>query len=238
MKNSVKHCSANLWVRFYILLLLFWMGSNPVWAQTTAATQLDITNPFTERKIGRDIAVFEDSSGQLTFDQVRAAETAAKFVQSSKDSPNFGYTHSAYWARFSLNDVRTAQDTNHRADLILLLAYAQTDFAELRCTNAAGTTILQHRAGDHVPRAEWPSSYREPAFKITPDATDCWLRVQTSASMQFPLTLYSEKAFVEMRLSDNALQALYFGALLVMLAYNGLIAITTRSMAYTSYTVF
>jgi two-component system, sensor histidine kinase LadS len=238
MKSNLTQHTSVLFGRFLILLLLFWLGSNTVWAQTTASAAIGIHQQFTERKIGRDIAVFEDTRAQFTFEQVRTPEIATKFVPSSSNSPSFGYTHSAYWARFSLNHDQPAGDTNPRDALILLLAYAQTDVAELRCTNAAGTTVVQQRAGDHVPRAEWPSSYREPAFKITPDATDCWLRVQSTASMQFPLTLYSDAAFVNKHLTDNSLQSLYFGALLVMLIYNGVIAVFTRSLAYTSYSAF
>lgn len=238
MKFNILKMKHNVFLHYFFLMLFFWPSCQNALGQNTSPPAIEITNQFSERKIGRDIAIFEDTSGQLTFDQVRAPEMAAKFLQSNKDSPSFGFTNSAYWVRFSLNNAGSIQDINHRDELFLLLAYAQTDVAELRCKNSAGATIVQQRAGDHVPRAEWPSSYREPAFKITADAQDCWLRIQSSASMQFPLTLYSETEFVKKRLSDNTLQALYFGALLVMLVYNGLVAVSTRSSAYTSYTAF
>lgn len=224
--------------RLIALALMVITGCSLAWAQNSTPPAIDITDQFSERKISRDIAVFEDVSGQLTFDQIRTQEIDAQFVPSSKDSPSFGFTNSAYWARFSLNHGRTEQASNLSEPLYLLLAYAQTDLAELWCTNSANKTIVEQRAGDHVPRVEWPSSFREPAFKITPDAQHCWLRIQTSSSLQMPLTLYSEDAFFKMHLSDNALQALYFGALLVMLVYNGIIAVSIRSRAYTSYALF
>ncbi len=218
-----------LYSNYILASLLFF------WALTA---QAQIAAGFSERKIGLDIAIFEDINGQLTFNQISAPDSAAKFVPSTKVSPSFGYTESAFWARFSLNDLRPKNNAHTLGPLYLTLAYAQTDFAELWCTDASGQIVVQQRTGDHVPRAEWPTSYREPAFKIFPTAQTCWLRVLSSASMQFPLTLYSEAAFTEMRLSDNTLQALYFGALLVMLIYNGLIATTTRSAAYLSYSLF
>jgi signal transduction histidine kinase len=43
---------------------------------------------------------------------------------------------------------------------------------------------------------------------------------------------------VDYQVADSTIQALYFGALLVMFVYNGLLAFTTRSIAYASYTLF
>ena len=199
---------------------------------------LQLSAAHAQHNLGLNLAIFEDTTAQLDFDQVRTAEVATQFTASTKASPSFGYTPSAYWARFTLNDLRPAHAAGAHDALYLTLAYAQTDFAALWCADATGNTVLQQRAGDHVPRAEWPSTQREPTFKITPAADTCWLRVQSSASLQLPLTLYSEESFVNMRLTDTALQALYFGALLVMLVYNGLLAVSTRSLAYATYALF
>ena len=56
--------------------------------------------------------------------------------------------------------------------------------------------------------------------------------------MQLALVLYSEKEFNEFFVLDSALQAMYFGALLVSAAYNLLIAFSLRSKAYFAYTSF
>ena len=55
-----------------------------------------------------NLAIFEDTTAQLDVDQVRSAEVATQFAPSTKASPSFGYTPSAYWARFTLNDLRPA----------------------------------------------------------------------------------------------------------------------------------
>jgi signal transduction histidine kinase len=232
-----KHCSC-LVVRFFLFAMGLCFWSFPALAQNRFPAPIEITSQFNERKIGWDVAFLEDASGKLTFEQVRSPEMAAQFKLSTKDSPSFGYTKSAYWARFVLNDKRPIKNANDQNALYLKLAYAQTDLAELLCLDAEGAKVVHQHAGDHVPRSNWPTSYREPVFTIPVSAQTCWLRVQSTASIQFPITLYSEQAYVDMRLSDNALQALYFGALLVMLIYNGVIAASTRSIAYTSYSVF
>ena len=197
-----------------------------------------IDDAFRERAIGLDLDLLEDKTGALTFADVVSPEHAARFLPSTKASPNFGYTHSSWWARFSLEDRRNPADHAAGDALALTLAYAITDLAELWCADAAGAEVLHARAGDHVLLAEWPSAYREPTFLLPPGVSMCFLRVESEASVQLPLTLRTREAFAAHRLSDATLQSLYFGGLLVMIAYNGLVAVATRSGAYAFYTLF
>jgi signal transduction histidine kinase len=222
--------------RSFLWVLCVLVLQSCAWAGNPAPVRIE--QGFSERTIGRDLAIFEDPSGQLTFDSIRTPELAAQFLPSSSDTPSFGYTSSVYWARFGLNDVRPTNSWSAREPLYLTLAYAPTDRAELFCTDDADRPVLHQRAGDHVPVAEWPTRYRDPTFQILPHAKMCWLRLQSGASMQMPLTLYSQSAFFSLRLQDNTLQALYFGALLVMIAYNALVALTTRSRTYAVYVLF
>ena len=214
--------------RNWLLLFLF-LIVRVATAQSIPAP-IHITDAFTERNIGLDIALYEDTSAALSWAQIRSPDIDRAFTPSTKPNPSFGFTRSAYWARFGLSAPLQ--------QLYLTLAYSQTDAAELWCTNQDGELLLQQRAGDHVLLAEWPVRHREPTFKISPGAHTCWLRVQTSSSLQLPLTLTSHKAFVQMRTRDTTYQSMYFGALLVMVVFNGLIAATTRSWAYTFYTFF
>ena len=219
------------------MLLLLCCGLGLAAAQDLPAA-IDITDTFTERNISLDIALLEDPSASLTWDDIHNPDIANRFTPSTKRNPSFGFTRSAYWSRFQLNDVRQKQSNISDQQLYLTLAYSQTDVAELWCSNPNGELILSQRAGDHVLLAEWPVRHRDPAFKIGPGAHTCWLRVQTSSSLQLPLTLTTHKAFVQLRTRDTAYQSLYFGALLVMIVFNTLIAVATRSWAYSFYACF
>jgi signal transduction histidine kinase len=197
-----------------------------------------IDDQFTERAIGLDLAILEDPTAQLSLDDVRSATYASQFTPSTKENPGFGFTKSAYWARFTLEDARSSGRPSSDLPLALTLAFAPTDLATLWCTNKQGAIVVEQRTGDHVPLEEWPILYRNPSFEITPATQSCWLRLQTDESMQFPLTLSTQATFADLRVKDSTIQALYFGALLVMFVYNGLLAATTRSWAYATYTFF
>ena len=225
------------WLRALIALLLAALALCHTAAFATQAA-IVIDAHFTERVIGLDLAILEDSTARLTLDDVRSAKYANQFAPSNTQNPSFGFTKSAYWARFTLEDAGSLGRPSTDLPLVLTLAFAPTDLAMLWCTNKQGAIVVQQRAGDHVPLTEWPTTYRNPSFKIPPAAQSCWLRLQTDESMQFPLTLSTQAAFADLRVKDSTTQALYFGALLVMFVYNGLLAATTRSWAYATYTFF
>ncbi len=190
---------------------------------------IQANSTFTQRSIGLDLQFFEDTSAKLSLEDIRSPNYAAQFIKSTQTNPNFGYTHSAHWARFSLSAVKP---------LFLTLGYAQTDAIDLWCFNAQDIQLIHQRAGDHVSLEEWPVEFREPTFVLPASTQNCWLRVESGASLQFPLTLRSQEVFEQKRLIDTTMQALFFGALLVMVAYNGLIALATLSLPYGFYTLF
>lgn len=223
--------------------VLAWLGLlaasslfSSAWAQYSPAP-VQISDEFSQQSIGLHLSILEDPSRKLTLEDVRSVEEAKRFTPPTNKSPNFGFTQSAYWARFTLDDIRNPNRPYADLPLMLTLSQAQTNLAELWCADQQGSLVVQQRVGDHVPLVEWPISFRMPTFSISNSAHTCWLRVRSDA-VQLPLTLYTHAAFVDYQVTDSTIQALYFGALLVMFAYNGLLAFTTRSRAYASYTLF
>ena len=206
-------------------------------AAFAAEPAIVIDDQFTQRAIGLDIDIYEDKTAQLSLEDIRSPEVSDKFISSTNENPNFHYTNSAYWARFSLLDNRSSEKLK-KLTIYLTLAYAPTDFTELWCANINGNVIINQKSGDHVPLSDWPNTYRFPTFEISSLAHTCWLKLITSDSLQIPLSLTQQDVFIKNRITDSAVQALYFGALLVMIVYNTLIAVVTRSWAYGSYTLF
>ena len=222
------------WVRLAVLTGV--CASHVAAAEASRAIVVD--DRFEQRALGFDLDLLEDTSASLTLDDVRTPAVADRFTPSRAASPSVGYTASTWWARFSIDERRTPGHPAADEPLVVTLAYAQTDEARFACEDARGELVVRARAGDHVPHAELPSTYREPSFEVPPGARTCWIEVRTTGSVQFPLTLRSFAAFVEHRVRDTAVQGLYFGALLVMIAYNALVSLVSRSRAYAAYAAF
>lgn len=203
------------------------------------ATPIQISDEFHSRDIGGAVEAYEDVSGKLTItDIVNSSDIRGSFASLTTEVPNFGYTDSGVWARINLNSTRRSAYSGYVGPVYLRFGYAQTDYVALWCFDANKRAVIHQRAGDHVPRAEWPLSYREPVFVIPGDARICYLNVKSTSAVQLPLTLYSEKEFNRYFVLDTALQAMYLGALIALAVYNLLIAVSSRSKAYFSYTAF
>ena len=203
------------------------------------ALPIIVDNAFTSRDIGGEVEIFEDKSGKIKIDGVLDSTLLREqFLSTGDGVPNFGYTNSSYWARINLNDSRKSAFTGYVEPLYLRFGYAQTDYVGIWCFNNFKSEVMRQEAGDHVPRAKWPTSYREPVFVIPSDARVCYLNVKSTSAVQLALTLYTEKEFHKFFVMDTALQAMYFGALLVSAAYNLLIAVSLRSKEYFAYTAF
>jgi signal transduction histidine kinase len=203
------------------------------------ALPISVNNNFTSKSIGGVVEVFEDKSGEIEIaDVLSSSHIQNQFASMHSETPNFGYTDSSFWARINLNDSRKSAFSAYAEPLYLKYGYAQTDYVAIWCYNDFKSEVMHQKAGDHVPRAEWSSSYREPVFVIPSDARVCYLNVKTTSAVQLSLVLYSEKEFNKFFVLDSALQAMYFGALLISAAYNLLIAFSLRSKAYFAYTVF
>lgn len=230
--------SAWLSVCFFVLWLTACLSALAQSSPQVLASPIVLDDAFSEQVIGLHVDIFEDPSTHLNIDAVRDTAIASQFYSSQKSSTSFGFTRSAYWLRFVLDDRRSVEAQQSGRSLLLTLGFGQLDDLKLWCFDTNNRLILQQQAGDHVPSARWPVVSVEPTFRLTSQSQSCWLRVQSGSSLQLPMTLRTEPAFTAHRLTTGVFQALYFGALLVMVAYNGLVAVATRSWAYGTYTLF
>lgn len=208
-------------------------------ASVLHALPIQISDEFSSREIGGEVEAYEDTTGNATLtDIINNSEIRGDFASLKTEVPNYGYTNSSVWARINLNSTRRSSYNGYVKPLYLRFGYAQTDRIAIWCFDAYKRAVTHQRAGDHVPRAEWPMSYREPVFVIAGESRVCYLNVKSTSAVQLPLTLYSEKEFNRHFVLDTALQSMYLGALLALAVYNLLIAVSSRSKAYFSYTAF
>ena len=187
-----------------------------------------VDESFRELPLGRRLELAYDPAASATAEDVIAGKL--QFAPSQAEVPSFGYRPGAGWARFTVDDRRRAG----AEPLRLVLGYAQAD--HLECFEVArGAVVRRAVAGDQVPLAMWDVAYREPTCLVGPGPREILVRTFGEHSHQLPLTLVTRETFEDRRRRDVLVQSLFFGALLVMAAYNALVAVATRSAAYTYY---
>ena len=108
----------------------------------------------------------------------------------------------------------------------------------LTCLDAKGEISLLQKSGDHTPFQDWPVKYRKPSFFLDTNIRECYLKANSSSSLQFALELNSLVHFNETNLKDYVTQSIYFGAIICMIVYNLFLGTSIRLSMYFYYTGF
>ncbi len=182
-------------------------------------------------ELSPELEVLEDAEGQLSFEQVLASPD---FRPVEADIPNFGFTTSAWWARFHLRVPAEAS-----RQWLLEVGFCLLDRVELYLPEAGG--MQHHILGDAQPFSERPLRYFNVVAPWTLPADTLvtgYLRVTSTSAVQMPLTLWTPQRFTE----DSQLEllglGLYYGAMLVMVIYNLIIFFSLRELSYLYYVLF
>lgn len=203
-----------------------------VWGTRAAAQSQSSLVVLTDAQgrypLGLALEILEDPGGQLTIAQVVSGQIAQQFAPSIRETPNFGFTRSAYWARIQ---VRNA--TGHIDEWRLEVALPSMNYIELYVPNATGFELK--RAGYFLPFAAREVAHPNPTFRLplAPGVTQTfYLRFQTDGAMLLPLTLWSPAAFAEKYQAEQLTAGLAYGAVLIVLGFNLCLALFLRDTNY------
>lgn len=234
--------SARIWLQVaagYLLALLgcALMMPNALGAAPAADTQVGPVLQLDERVVGtlvgKHLRYLEDPAGTLTLAQVQAM--AMRFARSTSAAPNFSFTNSTYWFHLRLENHHVAQ-----RDWLLEAAYPLIDHytfhllenGQLVDTTEAGRAFPFHQRVIKNRNVVYP-------FTLKPgQASEMYIRVQTSSSLQLPLRVWTPQAFLAKDHDEQVMQGIYYGILLSMLLYNFLIFLTIREISYLNYVHF
>ncbi len=191
-------------------------------------------SPVKGLELGTSIQYLFDEDDQLTMDAV-AALPAEHWQQSFSPTPSFGFRRGSVWIHLKIRDLRI--DTT---PLVLELAYPTIDEFEVYGQGDTGWKKLS--AGDHILRADWPLDVRFPSFPLKEfnkdGIFDLYMKQRSTSSVTLPLKIFDEASFQKSQTSEESVQSLYFGALLVLGLYNFLVYLSTRMKFYLSYVIY
>ncbi len=168
-----------------------------------------------------------DSSGTLTFDQVRSKFDAGdgQPVTPQRIMPTGG--GAAIWYRLALPAV------SEPTPLILTVPHPNMDSVELYRPSAAapgGPWPLQ-RSGDQIPVGQWPVRHLTPAFELLlqPGETrPTYLRVAHNYPISVPWQLSDPDSFHEQSKESHLLLGVYIGLVLLIAMMSAVHAVSWR----------
>lgn len=181
--------------------------------------------------------VLEDAPGRLTLQDLLSGGAAAGFQAphaTHAGLSSFGFTRSAFWYRFTLDNPGTAPRR-----MLLVLRTPWLDTVHFHAADAQGV-FHERLVGDDLPFSarEQPT----PAFvldlEVAPGRHTHYLRVSSRQAFMTPIELWQPEAFQAEEQRWAAYYGMFYGILLVMMLYNGLIWLWTREANYAWYCLY
>ena len=188
----------------------------------------------TEQVIGGGVEVFLDETGELSFEQVWADSASLAFKPSDKEVPNFGFSDSAIWMRFTLQNT-----TDAKLERLFSIGYPLLDDVKIEIVQAGEKRRLEY--GDLKEFSERDVYHRHFIVPLTfnpKERVDIRMRVQSESSLRVPLTVWEPTAFYQEDVVQMLLNGLYYGLMLVMALYNAFVYFSIRERSYLVYVCF
>ncbi|WP_168203108.1 sensor domain-containing diguanylate cyclase [Marinobacter fonticola] len=182
--------------------------------------------------IGPQAQFLEDPDNRYTVGTVTRLPDS-QWQRSTAAELNFGYTDSVYWIRFTLQG-------REDGDVLVEIRYPVLDWVEAYVFRE-GERVADFQMGDQKAFAERPVDHPNFVFPLdlaANTATTVYLRVDTSSSMQIPIRIWDEKAFIADQYNEVLLLSLFYGAILIMALYNLLIFISVREISFFYYVMY
>ncbi len=213
--------------RLHILLMLLLT----FYAASAAASEvIVINNDMISCKIGKKIDLLEDRDGKLTIKDMLDPAVQKRFQPSTVEVPNYGYTSSVYWVRFSL---RFDGDMGDHLRYIVELSYPLMNFIRLYVPDGKGA-YTEKRAGDDVPFAKRDFKHRHYLFFLPyhNEVRTYYFRFETPGTFRLPLEIWSLKSYIERDDIVHYALGAYYGLSIVMIILYFMLFLVFRDKSY------
>lgn len=219
------------WLRFMLhlwfsLAVIFLMGCSSSQAMTLSENQH--SDP-----VALQLTYFS------TFSERAAIEEALDYVLPwqipDKTPPNFGFNRKSFWLKASVhNDTRTSQRR------LLTVDYPLLDHLEVFLVQKR--RVLKHAVmGDRMPfhlREVNNRRFVVPVDIPGDSEVQVYFFLRTSSAVLLPAFLWQEQDFYQHEVELSLGFGLYFGFLIIMLAYNLFLYFSTRDLSYLYYILY
>ena len=212
--------------RLFVFLTLFFYLVLPSFAHADAGEW----GPFSKRLELSRFVDFWKETGSPSVADIRNLPDQA-WTRNGSDSVSLGYGEDIYWFRVKLTNTLKSEASN-----FLEIGYPVLDHIEIY-REVRGKLLEPLILGDKRPFYDRPIHHRNfivPLVLPPESSTTVYLRVDTTSSMQVPMTLWEQDAFYAAEQARSLFEGIYYGIVLVMMLYNLFVfmAVGERSFLY------
>ena len=198
-----------------------------------SADAVDLVRGQDRVSLANDLGYLYDPDGVLTPEAVRTRPD--RFERVPRWPPTFGFSKGAHWFH-----LRVRNASHPEPDWVLAIRYALLDHADLYLYKPDGTAQT-HLSGDRVPFKQRALDHRHFTYFLTLDVgdeADLYLRVASESSVQVPLELTTERAFLEPADREHLALGIYYGVMLGLFLYNLILFFALRDRTILLYVLY
>ena len=217
-------------------MLMFWVPALAQSVDPNPPPLVILNDDQGEYRLGRSMQILEDPAGSLTIQEVSSPSFSDKFKISSVETPAFGYSSSTYWVRFRLKN-----ESHMNRNWLLELGFSNMQYVDLYLPSPDGEGFTDKQTGVLRPFNTRDIENHHIVFNLPlteNEVQTVYMRFQSGASMTLPLTVWSQKAFIQSTSLDFMLMGIFYGVFLIMLAFNLFLLLSLREANYLYFIFF
>ena len=214
-------------MKFRILVLIIFGLACELQAQVA----VQITDDITDYSAGPLVQYFEDKPGELAWNEVQQKP----FVQNNSDIPNFGWSKSAFWFKFQLEDRRVTKTDK----LILEIGWPLFDKLDVYFLDPTGAIVKECHTGDTAPLGSKEIKNTNFIFQIPAQSKlSVLIRTQAEDTIQIPIHIWHNAAFYESHVMASLCWGIFFGIIILMFIYCVFMGLFLKDSIYLFYSLY
>ena len=180
--------------------------------------------------IGKHVYLFEDKEGKLTIEDLQKPEYQKLFKKSQSQTPNFRFTRSKIWVKFTVANELEEQ-------IYLEIGTALAWYIDFYKPNSAGKPVLSTKTGMMRPVKNREVDNNLFLFELPKKTSPqtFYFSIQSDLTLTIPLLLGTAKSLYEHRYPYILFFGMFWGLMLVMLFYNLFVYFSVRDKIYLYY---
>jgi len=217
------------------MFLYSFFSTSLIAASLPTPTNLVLTDEYQHYSFINKLSYLEDKSNSLKISDVQSAVISADYKLLTKDNLSLGYSKSAIWLNFVIDNSASKQ-----GDWLLLFDYPLLDeievFSKVKAEDKDQWKMLL--MGDKLKFSERTFNYRTfvmPLNLSEHQPTEFYVRIRSSSSMQIRPTVISTQEFLVEELNKEMFYGLIYGIMLMMALYNLFLYLAVRDVSYLAY---
>lgn len=189
-----------------------------------------------EIPLGPFMEIYEDKNKDLKVEDLSSDSLSRQFHRQLETYPGFGWTKSAYWARFKVKN-----ENIHQVNWCLEITYPLINSVKMFLFDEKGALVEMREGGDHFPFNKREVKYRNVVFRVNaPPGSEriVYVRFETDGPMNLHMILWDTESFLGKLSQMQIALGIYYGAMVVMLLYNLFIFFSVRDLSYLYYVLY